>query len=98
MLVAFIFPQVYIVAMKQKNAPTAGAPASDEGAEPPGSLLELVAPELTPLSKFWLGALRDHALLSLSPELASQLPLQAGMFYRLVRRSILFRKAKEYSY
>ncbi|XP_073980275.1 HEAT repeat-containing protein 5B isoform X3 [Rhodnius prolixus] len=45
------------------------------------SLLSLVQPELVPLSQAWLNALKDHALLSLPPEFASQLPHDGGAFY-----------------
>lgn len=45
------------------------------------SLLTLVQPELISLSQHWLAALRDHALLSLPPEFASQLPHDGGAFY-----------------
>ncbi|XP_014295577.1 HEAT repeat-containing protein 5B isoform X2 [Microplitis demolitor] len=45
------------------------------------SLLSLVQPELLSLSQYWLSALRDHALLSLPPEFASQLPHDGGAFY-----------------
>ncbi|XP_069685594.1 HEAT repeat-containing protein 5B isoform X2 [Periplaneta americana] len=45
------------------------------------SLLNLVQPELMSLSQHWLAALRDHALLSLPPEFASQLPHDGGAFY-----------------
>ncbi|XP_014207871.1 HEAT repeat-containing protein 5B [Copidosoma floridanum] len=45
------------------------------------SLLSLVQPELPSLSQHWLAALRDHALLSLPPEFASQLPHDGGAFY-----------------
>ncbi|XP_034252934.1 HEAT repeat-containing protein 5B isoform X2 [Thrips palmi] len=45
------------------------------------SLLTLVQPELVSLSRHWLAALRDHALLSLPPEFASQLPHDGGAFY-----------------
>lgn len=45
------------------------------------SLLNLVQPELVSLSQHWLAALRDHALLSLPPEFASQLPHDGGAFY-----------------
>ena len=69
--------------MKQKNKPAVIESVKDE-AEPPGSLLELVEPELKSLSTFWLGALKDHALLSLSAEYTSQLPPQGGMFYRYI--------------
>ncbi|XP_049845033.1 HEAT repeat-containing protein 5B isoform X1 [Schistocerca gregaria] len=45
------------------------------------SLLTLVQPELISLSHYWLAALRDHALLSLPSEFASQLPHDGGAFY-----------------
>lgn len=45
------------------------------------SLLNLVQPELISLSRHWLAALKDHALLSLPPEFASQLPHDGGAFY-----------------
>ncbi|KAK4872023.1 hypothetical protein RN001_016147 [Aquatica leii] len=45
------------------------------------SLLTLVQPELVSLSQYWLAALRDHALLSLPSEFASQLPHDGGAFY-----------------
>ncbi|GJQ66814.1 hypothetical protein Trydic_g18582 [Trypoxylus dichotomus] len=45
------------------------------------SLLTLVQPELVSLSQHWLAALRDHALLSLPSEFASQLPHDGGAFY-----------------
>ena len=41
----------------------------------------LVQAELPSLSKFWLLALRDHALLSLPSEFKSQLPFDGGAFY-----------------
>ncbi|XP_077537037.1 HEAT repeat-containing protein 5B isoform X2 [Haemaphysalis longicornis] len=45
------------------------------------SLLKLVAPELLCLSRYWLAALKDHALLSLPAEFSSQLPHDGGAFY-----------------
>ncbi|KAL7035637.1 hypothetical protein ACKWTF_008482 [Chironomus riparius] len=45
------------------------------------SLLSLVQPELENLSRNWLAALRDYALLSLPPEYNSQLPHDGGAFY-----------------
>ncbi|KAK9498320.1 hypothetical protein O3M35_002979 [Rhynocoris fuscipes] len=45
------------------------------------SLLSLVQPDLVSLSQAWLAALKDHALLSLPPEFASQLPHDGGAFY-----------------
>lgn len=67
--------------MKQQDSPSPVNAGDDEFSEPVGSLLGLVEPELKSLSKYWLGALRDHALLSLPAEYASQLPPQGGMFY-----------------
>lgn len=45
------------------------------------SLLSLVQPELVNLSQHWLAALKDHALLLLPSEYASQLPHEGGAFY-----------------
>lgn len=45
------------------------------------SLLSLVQPELENLSRHWLLALRDYALLSLPAEYSSQLPHDGGAFY-----------------
>jgi hypothetical protein len=45
------------------------------------NLLTLVQPELVSLSQHWLAALKDHALLSLPAEFASQLPHDGGAFY-----------------
>lgn len=45
------------------------------------SLLTLVQPELENLSRHWLAALRDYALLSLPAEYSSQLPVAGGAFY-----------------
>ncbi|KAL0868607.1 hypothetical protein ABMA27_008068 [Loxostege sticticalis] len=45
------------------------------------SLLKLVEPELESLGENWIAALKDHALLSLPPEFASQLPHGGGAFY-----------------
>lgn len=84
----FTFFQVYIVAMKQQDSPSpVNAGDEEDFSEPSGSLLELVEPELKSLSKYWLGALRDHALLALPTEYSSQLPPQGGMFYRYVMSS-----------
>ncbi|XP_014249011.1 HEAT repeat-containing protein 5B isoform X1 [Cimex lectularius] len=47
------------------------------------SLLALVQPEISNLSQAWLAALKDHALLSLPPEFASQLPHDGGAFYTM---------------
>lgn len=45
------------------------------------SLLTLVKPELENLSRHWLAALKDHALLLLPAEFSSQLPHDGGAFY-----------------
>lgn len=45
------------------------------------SLLTLVEPELDNLSRHWLAALKDHALLLLPSEYSSQLPHDGGAFY-----------------
>ena len=45
------------------------------------SLATLVQEELPSLSKHWLAALKDHALLSLPQEYRSQLPFDGGAFY-----------------
>ncbi|XP_048340698.1 HEAT repeat-containing protein 5A isoform X4 [Sphaerodactylus townsendi] len=44
-------------------------------------LLELVQADLGNLSKLWLAALQDFALLTLPPEYAFQLPAEGGAFY-----------------
>ena len=43
-----------------------------------GGLATLVQEELPSLSKHWLAALKDHALLSLPPEFKAQLPREGG--------------------
>nr|XP_037868102.1 HEAT repeat-containing protein 5B isoform X1 [Bombyx mori]XP_037868103.1 HEAT repeat-containing protein 5B isoform X1 [Bombyx mori] len=45
------------------------------------SLLRLVEPQLESLGENWIAALKDHALLSLPSEFASQLPHGGGAFY-----------------
>ncbi|XP_061083736.1 HEAT repeat-containing protein 5B isoform X2 [Conger conger] len=85
--------EVYVVAMAVKkeaeNRPEQPARGGEEdeeeeGAEdvlPPDSLIMLVQPELPALSRLWLAALRDYALLTLPAEFASQLPPEGGAFY-----------------
>ncbi|XP_013206798.1 HEAT repeat-containing protein 5B [Microtus ochrogaster] len=48
---------------------------------PPDSLITLVQPELPTLSRLWLAALKDYALLTLPAEFSSQLPPDGGAFY-----------------
>ncbi|KAL1474253.1 hypothetical protein MTO96_038124, partial [Rhipicephalus appendiculatus] len=86
--------EVYIVAMEkehEKGAPNkrASGDSSDQEDYDAGeddtagreSLLKLVSPELLCLSRYWLAALKDHALLSLPAEFSSQLPHDGGAFY-----------------
>uniref|UniRef100_A0A4W4FK33 HEAT repeat-containing protein 5B n=1 Tax=Electrophorus electricus TaxID=8005 RepID=A0A4W4FK33_ELEEL len=65
--------EVYVVAMKIKKE------AESKPACP--LLIMLVQPELPSLSRLWLAALRDYALLTLPAEFASQLPPEGGAFY-----------------
>ncbi|XP_067418767.1 HEAT repeat-containing protein 5B isoform X1 [Emydura macquarii macquarii] len=85
--------EVYVVAMKiKKEAETKPKQAiknTDDEEEdfgtvhelPPDSLITLVQPELPILSRLWLAALKDYALLTLPAEFASQLPPDGGAFY-----------------
>ncbi|KAK9890049.1 hypothetical protein WA026_008857 [Henosepilachna vigintioctopunctata] len=80
--------EVYIVAMKGSNnsleSSTIGSSNDDDCGDferKAESLLTLVQPELVSLSQHWISALRDHALLSLPSEFASQLPHDGGAFY-----------------
>uniref|UniRef100_A0AAX7UCG0 HEAT repeat-containing protein 5A n=1 Tax=Astatotilapia calliptera TaxID=8154 RepID=A0AAX7UCG0_ASTCA len=61
--------EVYIVAVQRsKQKERAG-------------LLKLVQSELSTLSRLWLAALQDYALLTLPQEYSSQLPATGGSFY-----------------
>uniref|UniRef100_A0A3Q4I408 HEAT repeat containing 5a n=1 Tax=Neolamprologus brichardi TaxID=32507 RepID=A0A3Q4I408_NEOBR len=84
--------EVYIVAVqrsKQKESshrpadPSVSSLASDiSGSESGGAgLLKLVQSELSTLSRLWLAALQDYALLTLPQEYSSQLPATGGSFY-----------------
>ncbi|NXN88262.1 HTR5A protein, partial [Bombycilla garrulus] len=84
--------EVYIVAVeKQKNQSDTNkhclkiANSSEEsyrdGTFSASGLLDLVQADLGTLSKLWLAALQDFALLTLPPEYASQLPAEGGTFY-----------------
>ncbi|KAM9777521.1 HEAT repeat-containing protein 5A [Neosynchiropus ocellatus] len=68
--------QVYIVAVQSSRR----RPADGSDSEPAG-LLQLVQSELPRLSRLWLAALQDHALLMLPPEFAPRLPAAGGSFY-----------------
>uniref|UniRef100_A0A8B9LMU0 HEAT repeat-containing protein 5A n=1 Tax=Astyanax mexicanus TaxID=7994 RepID=A0A8B9LMU0_ASTMX len=84
--------EVYIVAVestKQKESP-AGQHLEQqleqceepETAGPAGAgLLKLVQGDLATLSRLWLAALQDYALLTLPPAYANQLPTSGGSFY-----------------
>ncbi|XP_059838165.1 HEAT repeat-containing protein 5B [Hypanus sabinus] len=84
--------EVYIVAMETKKEaetkPVKPAKIKEDDDDygmvdelPPDSLITLVQPELPILSRLWLAALKDYALLTLPPEFASQLPSEGGAFY-----------------
>lgn len=76
--------QVYVVAMKQHLSAKPSNNKTNELDDPYRSsdnLLTLVKNELRPLSRYWLAALRDHALLALPPDFQGQLPSDGGAFY-----------------
>ncbi|NXC92816.1 HTR5A protein, partial [Certhia familiaris] len=84
--------EVYIVAVeKQKNQsdthkhclkiPKSSEESYREVTFSASGLLDLVQADLGTLSKLWLAALQDFALLTLPPEYASQLPAEGGTFY-----------------
>uniref|UniRef100_A0A671UXR2 HEAT repeat-containing protein 5A n=1 Tax=Sparus aurata TaxID=8175 RepID=A0A671UXR2_SPAAU len=84
--------EVYIVAVqrsRQTESPgsmadmSLSSPANDSsGPESGGAgLLKLVQSDLSTLSRLWLAALQDYALLTLPQEYASQLPATGGSFY-----------------
>uniref|UniRef100_A0A3B4BPG2 HEAT repeat-containing protein 5A n=1 Tax=Pygocentrus nattereri TaxID=42514 RepID=A0A3B4BPG2_PYGNA len=84
--------EVYIVAVqstRQKESPAWWhQEQQQEQCEDPGTaetagsgLLKLVQGDLATLSRLWLAALQDHALLTLPPTYASQLPTTGGSFY-----------------
>ncbi|XP_075002751.1 HEAT repeat-containing protein 5B isoform X4 [Calonectris borealis] len=85
--------EVYVVAMKIKKEaetkPKRVLKSTEEDEDdfgsidelPPDSLITLVQPELPALSRLWLAALKDYALLTLPAEFATQLPPDGGAFY-----------------
>uniref|UniRef100_A0A8B9QLQ6 HEAT repeat-containing protein 5B n=1 Tax=Apteryx owenii TaxID=8824 RepID=A0A8B9QLQ6_APTOW len=86
--------EVYVVAMKIKKEaetkPKRVSKSTDDDDDddfgaldelPPDSLITLVQPELPALSRLWLAALKDYALLTLPAEFATQLPPDGGAFY-----------------
>ncbi|XP_062252890.1 HEAT repeat-containing protein 5A isoform X1 [Platichthys flesus] len=78
--------EVYIVAV-QRSGQTADLSLSSTANDSVGSesggagLLKLVQSDLSTLSRLWLAALQDHALLTLPQEYAPLLPAAGGSFY-----------------
>ncbi|XP_029900277.1 HEAT repeat-containing protein 5A isoform X2 [Myripristis murdjan] len=76
--------EVYIVAVQRsKQKESSPAPANEGSGSGSGGagLLKLVQSDLSTLSRLWLAALQDYALLTLPQEYASQLPAAGGSFY-----------------
>ncbi|XP_063116609.1 HEAT repeat-containing protein 5A isoform X3 [Cavia porcellus] len=80
--------EVYIIAIQRhKNHKQSLKPATcledsiKNESHIPDGLLDLVCTDLGTLSRLWLAALQDYALLSLPSEFASQLPIEGGTFY-----------------
>uniref|UniRef100_A0A3B4UBB4 HEAT repeat-containing protein 5A n=1 Tax=Seriola dumerili TaxID=41447 RepID=A0A3B4UBB4_SERDU len=84
--------EVYIVAVqrsRQKESPgrtadlSVSSLANDSSSSESGGagLLKLVQSDLSTLSRLWLAALQDYALLTLPQEYAPQLPATGGSFY-----------------
>ncbi|XP_008565380.1 PREDICTED: HEAT repeat-containing protein 5A, partial [Galeopterus variegatus] len=80
--------EVYIIAVqKHKNhkqslkTTTCSEENVRNGSHPTDGLLDLVYADLGTLSRLWLAALQDFALLTLPSEFASQLPVEGGAFY-----------------
>ncbi|XP_076798004.1 HEAT repeat-containing protein 5A isoform X3 [Arvicanthis niloticus] len=80
--------EVYIIAVqrhknhKQTLKTTINSEDSMRSGSPSAAgLLDLVCTDLATLSRLWLAALQDFALLTLPAEFASQLPVEGGAFY-----------------
>uniref|UniRef100_A0A8D1W6F3 HEAT repeat-containing protein 5A n=1 Tax=Sus scrofa TaxID=9823 RepID=A0A8D1W6F3_PIG len=80
--------EVYIIAVercKNHKQPSKTTASSEEcvrnGSISSDGLLDLVHTDLGTLSRLWLAALQDFALLTLPSEFASQLPVEGGAFY-----------------
>lgn len=80
--------EVYIIAVQRhkNHKQTLKTPVNSEDSMRSGSpsaagLLDLVCTDLATLSRLWLAALQDFALLTLPAEFASQLPVEGGAFY-----------------
>lgn len=73
--------EVYMVAMAQNDKQQAVEHLEAAESANKENLLHLVAPELLTLSKYWIFALRDHALLTLPTEYVNQIPPDGGTFF-----------------
>ncbi|EDM03384.1 similar to RIKEN cDNA D930036F22 gene (predicted) [Rattus norvegicus] len=80
--------EVYIIAVQRhkNHKQTLKTTINSEDSVRSGSasaagLLDLVCTDLATLSRLWLAALQDFALLTLPAEFASQLPVEGGAFY-----------------
>ncbi|XP_075387336.1 HEAT repeat-containing protein 5A isoform X2 [Tenrec ecaudatus] len=80
--------EVYIIAVERQKTyiqPLKTTICSEESEKnesfSPDGLLDLVHTDLGTLSRLWLAALQDFALLTLPSEFASQLPVEGGAFY-----------------
>ncbi|XP_027970683.1 HEAT repeat-containing protein 5A isoform X4 [Eumetopias jubatus] len=80
--------EVYVIAVerhKSHREPLKTTTCSEEsvrnGSYSSDGLLDLVHTDLGTLSRLWLAALQDFALLTLPSEFASQLPVEGGAFY-----------------
>ncbi|XP_019610103.2 HEAT repeat-containing protein 5A isoform X4 [Rhinolophus sinicus] len=80
--------EVYIIAVerhKNHRQPLKTTTCSEEsvrnGSHSSDGLRDLVHTDLATLSRLWLAALQDFALLTLPSEFASQLPVEGGAFY-----------------
>ncbi|XP_036209575.1 HEAT repeat-containing protein 5A isoform X2 [Myotis myotis] len=80
--------EVYIIAVerhKNNKQPLKTTSCPEEsgrnGSDSSPGLLDLVHTDLGTLSRLWLAALQDFALLTLPSEFASQLPIEGGAFY-----------------
>ncbi|XP_053331518.1 HEAT repeat-containing protein 5A [Spea bombifrons] len=67
--------EIYIAAAERK---VSGGAVEES---PTDMLLPLVQADISALSRLWLAALQDHALLTLPAEFSHQLPAQGGSFY-----------------
>jgi hypothetical protein len=80
--------EVYIIAVQRhkkhkqiSKTNTCSEESVRNGSHSSDGLLELVCTDLGTLSRLWLAALQDFALLTLPSEFATQLPGEGGAFY-----------------